>query len=306
MNNTFPNLNTGEINFVKSQLYIGTNVGKSIEAEIKKAQKFVYIISPYISSNKIDLLHSLNDSIDIKLVCSDKRNTFFSNWELSNFKPLFSYKKQQSVNKYKEECHKEKLHKLSSLKFFKYLYFLVILTSLVFGGFIFYSKKNSPPYLIFLSILFLFGIIGSFYSKNKIDSLDKKTEALISGFKTTNPPDMDWNEKIKTKIIRSSYSDKNLKTPYPHLKIYLMDCPNLSEANNKTVIKAFISSANFTNKGFDENLEFVFQTTDFRVTEQLLKFFNEMFTTTNFSIHHKKFIIRALHQHGVIFHEEVL
>lgn len=296
MNLNFENLINTEFRDIKySKLSIGTNTGKNIESAISIAEKFVYIISPYFSPNKINLLENLDKNIDKKLILCDN-SEFFSLDSLKSIKELlcyddhqvFSIEKQNKENKKNKDIEKNKKNK-------KKWFFVTIFISFLLGLF-FYLKIFPSFNFIILLFLFFVSICGFFSCKFKIDFIKNKYIDDIENLKNTIIPNMKW--KFDIKIIRAYKAYK--KTPYTHLKLYLMDCPKLSKTNNKTVIRAFLSSANFTENGFKNNLEFLFETTDFKTTNELFNFFNNTYYGTQFEFHQFEFLVKVLFKNKII------
>lgn len=305
-----PKLDFKTLDMKYSRIRIDSNIGEDILSSMKNAKKFIYIISPYISKEKIDFLKTLNTDkkLDIKLLFADKSNFFKEKKEVSKLISFFRYSKEQDVDKIKIELEQEKANKLKKLKSYRLLSLIIFLGASV-GLYALYNlKKMTNINAGILGIIIFLSFFQIFDFHKKITSLDLELTRKLLNFKENHMPNMELIDEIKMKFIRTNYYDKNIETPYPHLKIYLMDVPSISEKAGKTAIKAFVSSANFTTNGFGKNLEFFLETTDFEVTEKLLTFFNEMYNNTatssnfknTFVTHTTPFILEKLFEHGVI------
>lgn len=296
MNLNFENLINTDLRDIKySKLSIGVNTGKNIESAITNAEKFVYIISPYFSINKIKLLENLDKKIDKKLILCDN-SEFFSLDSLKSIKELLYYDNQQnfSIEKQNKENEKNIIIETNKKNKKKWLFSIIFISFLLV--LFFYLKLFPSFYFIILLLLFFISVCGFLSCKVKIEFIKNKYINDIENLKNIIIPNMKW--KFDIKIIRAYKAYKG--TPYTHLKLYLMDCPKLSKANNKTVVRAFLSSANFTENGFKNNLEFLLETTDFKTTNELLNFFNNTYYGTQFEFHQLDFLIKVLFNNKII------
>lgn len=302
----FPSLDTKILDMKCSRLYINSNVGKEIEKAMSEAEEFIYIISPYISEENIEFLKNLyrDKKLDIKLIFADKSNFFKQEKEVSKLKSFFKYTPKQDIDNKKIIFEQEKNTKFSKIKSSHFLFTGIFLFSLAAFIVLYFLKKITNVNAPILTLILLFSVYNIFSCNKKIKFLDYEMKRKIEEFKKNNIPNMESIEDIKIKFIQTSYCNKKITAPYPHLKIYLMDVPRISKTIGKTTIKAFVSSANFTKNGFNENLEFFVETTNFNVTKDLYKFFNEMFGENNFYVHQNSFILRKLFEFGIIRHKE--
>lgn len=297
MTSIFENLiNIESIDIKSSNIYIGTNAGKKIEASIKNAKKFVYIVSPYFSISKIDLLKNLDTRIDKKLILCDNSD-FYSQNNLELLAGLFSYSNYQKYPEEKQKIENEKNSNIKKREQLKKVWLCSVLFTIFALGIFFYLKLYPSIYFIFLLLFLFISICGVLSSKIKIEFIENKSKETIAKLKETIIPTMEW--KFDIKIIRSYYKSHNRNTPYTHLKLYLMDCPELSK-NNEAVIKAFISSANFTDNGFNSNLEFLFETIDLNVTNDLINFFNDIYSGNKMEFHQFNYLVKILFERKLI------
>lgn len=289
----------------------GSEEEHPIEKSIREAKEFIYIISPYISKETIDLLLSKtkdNPSIDIKIICSYNDT---SRTELEKLRKFLRYSKDQNLKMFKETINKKYSNKEKKInKFIKLLYFLTFLNLSIFGLLI-YLKKMSQNIFIFLGIILIFQIffITTFYDEKGEISHGKNKEIFF--FKKKYPPIMEWNKKIKAIITKNKYNDKEAKDKdisIIHTKLYIVDCPALTEKLGKTEFKVFFGSVNFTNPAFHKNHEIYCDTTDFNVTSDLKKYFEELYNL-HISNNSDKFPIleidelsKELYKHNLIKH----
>lgn len=258
----------------------GSNEEHPIEKAIREANEFIYIISPYISKETIDslLLKTKNNpNIDIKIICS-YNNT--SRTELEKLRKFLRYSKDQNLKMFKETIDKKYSNNEKKINFFiKLLYFLLALNISIFS-LLFYLKKLSQNIFIFLGIILILQVffLVIFHDEKGAISHGKNKEIFF--FKKKYPPIMEWNKRIKAIITKNKYNDKEAKDkniPIIHTKLYVMDCPALTEKLGKTEFKAFFGSANFTNSALHKNHEIYCDTTDFNVTDKLKEYFEELY-----------------------------
>ena len=285
-----------------SKLYVGTNVGINIETAMKEAKDFIYIISPYISSDKIEFFSGLNNVTKKKLILCDTysvgktKSSSFSKDTLKILKNLF---KKSNFQKYPElvnekECNMQQ--KLKNEKKKRNIWLSIFVISTSFLGALFYLKMYPSIYFVLLLFVIFLSLIGIFIYNIRKESIKELFNSEILELKKITPPNMEW--KIETKIINSSESPS---ANYTHLKIYLMDCPKLSKPGN-IVTKAFLSSANFTKSGFSYNLEFALETTDFQTTKELLDFFNTLLNHNSCDFHSFNSLVEKLYNENLINH----
>lgn len=297
MTSIFENfINTESIDIKSSNIYLGTNAGKKIETSIKNAKKFVYIVSPYFSISKIDLLKNLDTIIDKKLILCDNSD-FYSQNNLELLTELFSYSNYQKYPEEKQKVEDGKNSNIKKIEQLKKIWICLFLFTIFTMGIFFYLKLYPSAYFIYLLIFLFISLCGILSSKIKIEFIENKSKETIAKLKETIIPTMEW--KFNIKIIRAYYKSRNGDTPYTHIKLYLMDCPELSK-NNETVIKAFLSSANFTDSGFNSNLEFLLETTDIKVTNDLINFFNNIYSGDKMEFHQFNYLVKVLFERNLI------
>ena len=327
-------------NLKECSVSIGTNVRDKknellhpIEKAIQEAEKFVYIISPYISESMINkLIEKENENIDIKLLCSCKTSSgIIENRYLKIFEKFIFYRTFTRRETAKKECEKkydmteyielrdEYYNKIDNIKgwskFFFYLIYLIPLFLVGYGFFNDFSKKVlNLVGLIFIVLVILWFLLKIKEFKirknlnkvfNKISSLQKEKIGEMNKIKII-PPEVKWrniNFKVAKNLYNKFKNTSNVDTPLIHTKLYIMDCPSLiseSEEKNKAGIVAFLGSVNFTYPAFHENYEFLLKTTDREFVEKLLKYFNNLYNSNEISSLTKEEIYQEL-KDGKIF-----
>lgn len=281
-----------------SKLYVGTNVGANIETAMKEAEDFIYIISPFISSDKIKFFSGLNNVTKKKLILCDthSKSSPFNKDTLETLTNLF---KKSDFQKYPELVNEKEYNmqqKLKNEKKKRNIWLSIFVISTSFLGALFYLKMYPSIYFVLLLFVIFLSLIGIFIYNTRKKSIRELFDSEILKLKKITPPNMEW--KIETKIINSFESPS---ASYTHLKIYLMDCPKLSKPGN-IVTKAFLSSANFTKSGFSYNLEFALETTDFQTTKELLDFFNTLFKHNSCDFHSFDSLVKKLYNENLINH----
>lgn len=280
----------------------GSNEEHPIEKAIREAEEFIYIISPYLSNETIDLLLSKtkdNPSIDIKLICSYKE---FPISELKKLEMFLRYSKNQTLKIFKDEIDKKYSNNEKKINFFiKLLYFSLALNISIFG-LLFYLKKISHNIFIFLGITLILQVffLAIFHDEKGAISQEKNRKFYF--FKKKTPPDMEW-EKINVKITKNKYNDKEAKdkgVPIIHTKLYIMDCPALKDVVGDIGMKAFFGSANFTNPGLHENHEIYCDTTTFNVVNDLKSYFEELYNSNTLVLLEKEELCKKLYKKKII------
>ena len=278
----------------------GSNKEHPIEKAIREANEFIYIISPYLSNETIDLLLAKtkdNPSIDIKIICSYHGN---SKNDLEKLNKFLRYSKNQTLKVFKDEIDKKYSNNEKKINFFiKALYFLLALNVSIFG-LLFYLRKISHNIFIFLGITLILQVffLAIFHDEKGAISQEKNRKFYF--FKKKTPPNMEWKE-INVKITQNKYNAKECKNiPIIHTKLYIMDCPALTKKSGKTRFKAFFGSANFTNPGLHENHEIYCDTTDFTITDELKSYFEELYNSNALVLLGKEELCKKLYKEKII------
>lgn len=298
----YPYVDTKNMNMKYSRVILGQNAGKEIENSMAKAEKFIYIISPYFDLKSITKLYELNRKLDIKLIFSDSANFIKSNGK--KLRGLLEYEEKQDIDKKRAELYEKHVKKIKKISYLEKIFGLIFLVMLGIVAGIYYKKIFSFNYLI-ESIV---GAVIFFISFFTIEYMKKKEkEDIKEKFEKAKKeivPNMKWNSKINIKILKSLYGDKELKTPFSHIKLYLIDSPELSKTSERDITQVFMGSANFTCKGFVDNLECIFGTTDLNVTEQIHDFFIQMYSCIDFKYYSLEEIVKAMFENGDLPHRE--
>lgn len=258
-----------------------------IEIALKKAENFIYIISPYINEDTMDLLvQKKEQNIDVKLICSYRTNiekTDILHSDLKSFLKLtskldYSDFDKKSDRKKSEFSKSEYEKKEKNLKNFLLVFYLLIFFSPIILGLLYYFNQFSKFTLIPLGFIFVGSVISASIFKDKlkdikkdISNLDNKLASELKKLRETISPNIIWN-KFEPIITKNTYNS-DYKAALIHTKLYIMDY----KTDNYSGTKAFLSSANFTDAGLHHNHEFLFETTDKNLIVELKNYFNSFY-----------------------------
>lgn len=212
-------------NEANCDIYIGTGAGKKLLNDLRKAQKSIKIVSPYLSPSLIKKLIELHRSgLEIELITSDFIEDFHGNYEKNIHKLVLQNRKIdqtaiKSINKWKQIT--------------KILSFINLGLILLFIGLINFLKDLRV-------ILILIPIIGLSVAiliyKGEI-----RTKRIYSY----------WYTKLfPFKVFTSTEANMSYNT-FVHAKIYLIDDQI-----------AYLGSLNFTKSGTEWNYETRIRTID--------------------------------------------
>lgn len=234
-------------NGANCDIYIGNGAGTKLMKEIKKAQKSVKIVSPYLSPDLIKELLSLNkEGIQVHLITSDDIEDYF-----------YAQKKQiheliiqnQSID---EESQKKRNN---WIKYSKIILAIIILLSITSISILIYTKLWNIGY-VFIPICFLFLIYCTL--KHKI-----KNKKIFT---------YSYSKLFPFKVYISPYADKtnDSNSMFIHSKIYIID--------DKI---AYLGSLNFTESGTKRNYETRIRTEDYNAIKKILEEFDSLFHDSN-------------------------
>ena len=296
----YPSENISINNINDTSIFIGRKIDSSLLRSLSNAKEKIYIISPYISDENIDLCNEiLKDStknIDFKMITSlDIENP--NNYIKLALKKLITVEldksKEEEIQKIKNEIDSkyksvEKANKIDSkyeivtektnetpyqddLNFF-FTFIISILILLLF----FNSKL-----LIIFSILFsLFYFFNRKNRKNKNDKNDKNKNDKNNNNVFYNRDKIEseiknLQEKLKNYFITSrKISNLNFKVinddfknndDFLHIKMYIID---------DTV---YLGSLNFTITAFSRNIESLIKIENPDITEKLKNYFENLY-----------------------------
>lgn len=232
------------------EIYLGRNSGTQIENDIFNAKKEILILSPYISSNKIDLLlNAKQRDIDVRLVFGDK--------DLVN-KPDGKTSLATLIRQHQEKDNAAIESRRKKLKTNKILISIFIILSILWFfamAFMFYSSINNKllsPINIAVMYMFiavpLYLIIKSLYNKRK-------------NIKRTRVNQYHYTDNLKFKYLREYSPDM-----FIHSKLYVID---------REI--AYVGSVNFTNNGFGSNFETRVRITKKDTISDLIACFNSIY-----------------------------
>lgn len=258
-----------------------------IEIALKKAEKFIYIISPYINEDTMDLLvQKKEQNIDVKLICSYKTNSEKTEILSSYLKSFLKLKlkldysdfdKESEIKKseFSKSKYENKEKNLNS--FLLTSYFFIFLSPIVLG-LLYYFNQFSKFTLIPLGVIFVGSVILASIFKDKlkdikkdISNLDNNLASELKKLRKKIPPNIIW-KNFEPIITKNTYNS-DYKAALIHTKLYIMDYKTDNYSGNK----AFLSSANFTGAGLHHNHEFLFETTDNNLVKELIDYFNSFY-----------------------------
>lgn len=275
--------------------YFKISIGKKydpkqnpIEIALNKAEEFIYIISPYINENTMDLLvQKTKQNIDVKLICTYRTETSgeIKNYELKSFQKLISDKldysdfDRESTNKKIEYSNRITEYNRKEKDINKSLlisYFLIFLSPIILG-LLYYFNKFSKFTLIPLGFIFIASITSVLNFKAQLnknryerDILGNKLADELKKLQEKIPPNIFFN--FEPLITKNTYNS-DYSAAVIHTKLYIMDY----KTENYSGVKAFLGSANFTDAGLHYNHEFLFETTDNNFTKELKNYFNSFY-----------------------------
>ncbi|WP_322934214.1 phospholipase D-like domain-containing protein [Bacteroides sp. CG01] len=217
---------------------MGKQAGTRIFYEIQRARKSIKIVSPYLSDNRLDELISLKrKNIDVKLITSDIER---SNIEQSTLRKLFIQKREIDTEA-KRKC--EKGIKLLKILLMGFIVSILLETVLLVCNF---------------DVKYLWGIlpiIGIFICYKSLQILIKRKKIFNYKYSMCFPMKVYTTKELYTK-----------RATFIHAKIYIIDDS-----------VAYFGSLNFTNSGFEYNLETQVRTEDKDTVNKTMKLFNHLF-----------------------------
>lgn len=295
-----------------------------IKRAIREAEKFVYIISPYIGYPEDEAIKKPikdilikkakeNENIKIKLICSYTANRY-RNYEIDKsylrvFNSLIKKVTGKNLKEKEIEIDNEIAKKKPFLSNFLIGTIILLIFSSISLGFLFHFNKLSKNYFNSLGLAFLLSIIGILISLIKIINLEKNKQKQLDIYKSTTPPSVEWYKNINFKITKNYYNTGREDLSLIHTKLYIMDCPNLTKSlretkqlkENEIAIIAFLGSVNFGNSAFYKNNEFLLKTSDTDFTKELKNYFENFYESIpKDSILTKEEIVNVLFNKGFI------
>lgn len=316
-NNTFKNIKD-------VQIKMSNDSGKDIGDLIKNSEKFLYILSPYISGslveklikekylknnleNKNEYLIAKNEGIDIRFIFNIKNEDLKKTDKsiLNTINLLYYYEETQKYEEKKNQYLSKNVGTTRLLKFFfifasiLFSLFILLLVALILGINFFKDNEIIARALIFLKtdypkrylivagnflILFFIWIFIFF----KFCNISSKEEIEIEKLKKENLPDVLLLPNLNVLYLKYE------REPFFYPKIYVSE---------KQVI---LSSANFTYNGLNRNIETLVIINDEEVIDKIKNYCLGIFANNKSfknSISEKE-MIEILYKNSYLFHRE--
>ena len=282
----YPSENISINNINDTSIFIGRKIDSSLLRSLSNAKEKIYIISPYISDENIDLCNEiLKDStknIDFKMITSlDIENP--NNYIKLALKKLITVEldksKEEEIQKIKNEIDSkyksvEKTNEIVTEKTNETLYqddlnfFFTFIISILILLLFFNSKL-----LIIFSILF--SLFYFFNRKNRKNKNDKNNNNVFYNRDKIESEIKNLQEKLKNYFVASrKISNLNFKVinddfknndDFLHIKMYIID---------DTV---YLGSLNFTITAFSRNIESLIKIENPDIAEKLKNYFENLY-----------------------------
>ena len=259
------------VNTNNASIFIGRRIETDLLRSLSKVKKRIYIISPYISDENINLcseiLNDSNKNIDFKIITSlDIENP--KNYIKSALKKLITVEldksKEDEIQKIKNEIDiknriiAKKTNKSiyqSELNFF----FTFIISILIL--FLFFNSKLLIIFSIFFSLFYFFNrenkIKKEFNNRTNIEYEIKNLQEKLKNYFVTSRKITNLNFKV---------INDNFKTDdFPHVKLYIIDN------------SIYLGSLNFTIKAFSRNIESLIKIENPDIAENLKNYFESLY-----------------------------
>jgi len=224
-------------NGISGDIYMGRGSGKKIQESIENAKRRIWVMSPYISPETVNILFDKYDrDVNIKIFTNER--------EVEKVR-----KGQSKASNFIVESSSADHKKLT-----KYIIFLVSTVLLGFFGtfLVVQNLLKSPILIVDTSNLIGFGMLVAAYF-------------LFKTSLRTKFMNYSYASKLPIYFLKDPYAsytaDQREKIPYVHSKVYLIDD------------EVFFGSVNFTNEGFTTNIETRFRTESKVVIEKVVEMF---------------------------------
>lgn len=292
----YPSENISINNINDTSIFIGRKIDSSLLRSLSNAKEKIYIISPYISDENIDLCSEiLNDStknIDFKMITSlDIENP--KNYIKLALKKLITVEldksKEEEIQKIKNEIDSkyksvEKANKIVTEKtnetpyqddlnfFFTFIISILILL-------LFFNSKLLIIFSILFSLFYFFNRKNKndknkndknnknkndknnnnvFYNRDKIESEIKNLQEKLKNYFITSRKISNLNFKV----INDDFKNND---DFLHIKMYIID---------DTV---YLGSLNFTITAFSRNIESLIKIENPDIAEKLKNYFENLY-----------------------------
>lgn len=282
----YPSENISINNINDTSIFIGRKIDSSLLRSLSSAKEKIYIISPYISDENIDLCSEiLKDStknIDFKMITSLDIENPKNSIKLA-LKKLITVEldksKEEEIQKIKNEIDSKykivtkKTNEIVTEKtnetpyqddlnfFFTFIISILILL-------LFFNSKLLIIFSIFFSLFYFFNRKNKnnsnknnnnnvFHNGDKIESEIKSLQEKLKNYFVTSRKISNLNFKVINDNFKSN--------DFLHVKIYIID---------NTV---YLGSLNFTTKAFSRNIESLIKIENSDIAEKLKNYFESLY-----------------------------
>lgn len=259
------------VNTNSASIFIGRRIETDLLRSLSNAKKKIYIISPYISDENIDLCSEIlgdsNKNIEFKMITSlDIENP--KNYIKLALKKLITVEldksREDEIQKIKDEIDiknriiAKKTNKSiyqSELNFF-FTFIISILILLLF-----FNSKLLIIFSIFFSLFYFFNrenkIKKEFNNRTNIEYEIKNLQEKLKNYFVASRKISNLNFKVINDNFKSN--------DFLHVKIYIID---------NTV---YLGSLNFTTKAFSRNIESLIKIENPDIAEKLKNYFEILY-----------------------------
>ena len=259
------------VNTNNASIFIGRRIETDLLRSLSKVKKRIYIISPYISDENINLcseiLNDSNKNIDFKIITSlDIENP--KNYIKSALKKLITVEldksKEDEIQKSKNEIDiknriiAKKTNKSIYQSEFNFFFTFIISILILL---LFFNSKLLIIFSIFFSLFYFFNrenkIKKEFNNRTNIEYEIKNLQEKLKNYFVTSRKITNLNFKV---------INDNFKTDdFPHVKLYIIDN------------SIYLGSLNFTIKAFSRNIESLIKIENPDIAENLKNYFESLY-----------------------------
>ena len=259
------------VNTNNASIFIGRRIETDLLRSLSKVKKRIYIISPYISDENINLcseiLNDSNKNIDFKIITSlDIENP--KNYIKSALKKLITVEldksKEDEIQKIKNEIDiknriiAKKTNKSIYQSEFNFFFTFIISILILL---LFFNSKFLIIFSIFFSLFYFFNrenkIKKEFNNRTNIEYEIKNLQEKLKNYFVTSRKITNLNFKV---------INDNFKTDdFPHVKLYIIDN------------SIYLGSLNFTIKAFSRNIESLIKIENPDIAENLKNYFESLY-----------------------------
>lgn len=260
------------VNTNNASIFIGRRIETDLLRSLSKVKKRIYIISPYISDENINLcseiLNDSNKNIDFKIITSlDIENP--KNYIKSALKKLITVEldksKEDEIQKIKNEIDiknriiAKKTNKSIYQSEFNFFFTFIISILILL---LFFNSKLLIIFSIFFSLFYFFNrenkIKKEFNNRTNIEYEIKNLQEKLKNYFVTSRKISNLNFKV----INDDFKNND---DFLHIKMYIID---------DTV---YLGSLNFTITAFSRNIESLIKIENPDIAEKLKNYFENLY-----------------------------